>query len=47
MESIGTWYWYTGFAIFVIVAIVVSNQPPDTEHLEPMVQRMFASPAVV
>ena len=23
MESIGTWYWYTGFAIFVIVAIVV------------------------
>ena len=23
MESIGTWYWYTGFAIFVLVAIVV------------------------
>ena len=23
MESIGTWYWYTGFAVFVIVAIVV------------------------
>ena len=23
MESIGTWYWYTGFAIFVLVAIIV------------------------
>jgi tellurite resistance protein TerC len=23
MESIGTWYWYTGFAVFVIVAIIV------------------------
>ncbi len=23
MESIGTWYWYTGFALFVIVAIIV------------------------
>jgi tellurite resistance protein TerC len=23
MESIGTWYWYTGFAVFVVVAIVV------------------------
>ncbi|MBM3340873.1 MAG: TerC family protein [Betaproteobacteria bacterium] len=23
MESIGTWYWYTGFAIFVVVAIIV------------------------
>jgi tellurite resistance protein TerC len=23
MDSIGTWYWYTGFAIFVIVAIAV------------------------
>jgi tellurite resistance protein TerC len=23
MESIGTWYWYTGFAMFVIVAIIV------------------------
>jgi tellurite resistance protein TerC len=23
LESIGTWYWYTGFAIFVIVAIIV------------------------
>ncbi len=23
MESVGTWYWYTGFAIFVIVAVAV------------------------
>lgn len=23
MESIGTWYWYTGFAVFVLVAIVI------------------------
>jgi tellurite resistance protein TerC len=23
METIGTWYWYTGFAVFVIVAIIV------------------------
>ncbi len=23
MESIGTWYWYTGFAVFVVVAIIV------------------------
>ena len=23
LESIGTWYWYLGFAIFVVVAIVV------------------------
>lgn len=23
MDSIGTWYWYTGFAIFVIVAIII------------------------
>ncbi|MFM9969750.1 MAG: TerC family protein [Burkholderiales bacterium] len=23
MESIGTWYWYTGFALFVIIAIIV------------------------
>jgi Integral membrane protein TerC family len=23
MDSIGTWYWYTGFAIFVIAAIVI------------------------
>ena len=23
MESIGTWYWYAGFAAFVVVAIVV------------------------
>jgi len=23
METIGTWYWYTGFAVFVIVAIAV------------------------
>lgn len=23
MDSIGTWYWYTGFAIFVIVAVAV------------------------
>ncbi len=23
MESIGTWYWYTGFAAFVVVAIAV------------------------
>ena len=23
MESIGTWYWYLGFAVFVVVAIVV------------------------
>jgi tellurite resistance protein TerC len=23
MESIGTWYWYSGFALFVIVAIIV------------------------
>jgi len=23
MDSIGTWYWYTGFAVFVLVAIIV------------------------
>ena len=23
MESVGTWYWYTGFAIFVVVAIAI------------------------
>lgn len=23
MESIGTWYWYAGFAVFVVVAIIV------------------------
>jgi tellurite resistance protein TerC len=23
LDSIGTWYWYTGFAVFVIVAIVI------------------------
>jgi tellurite resistance protein TerC len=23
MDSIGTWYWYTGFAVFVLLAIVV------------------------
>jgi tellurite resistance protein TerC len=23
MESIGTWYWYTGFAVFVLTAIVI------------------------
>lgn len=23
MESVGTWYWYTGFAIFVVTAIAV------------------------
>lgn len=23
MESIGTWYWYTGFAVFVVAAIAV------------------------
>ncbi len=23
METIGTWYWYTGFAVFVVVAIIV------------------------
>lgn len=23
MDSIGTWYWYTGFAVFVLVAIAV------------------------
>jgi tellurite resistance protein TerC len=23
MESVGTWYWYTGFAIFVVIAIAI------------------------
>ena len=23
MESVGTWYWYTGFALLVILAVVV------------------------
>lgn len=23
MDSIGTWYWYTGFAIFVVAAIII------------------------
>jgi hypothetical protein len=27
----------------VIVAVGVSNQPPDVEHLEPMLQRIGAS----
>jgi len=27
----------------VIVAVGVSNQPPDVEHLEPMLQRIAAS----
>jgi hypothetical protein len=27
----------------VIVAVGVSNQPPDTEHLEPMLKRIAAS----
>lgn len=27
----------------VIVAVSVSNQPPDFEHLEPMLQRIAAS----
>jgi transposase len=27
----------------VIVAVGVSNQPPDVEHLEPMLERIFAS----
>jgi hypothetical protein len=31
----------------LIVAIGVSNQPPDVEHLEPMLQLMAASAAVL
>jgi hypothetical protein len=31
----------------VIVAVGVSNQPPDVEHLEPMLQRITATPGAL
>jgi len=31
----------------LIVAVGVSNQPPDVEHLEPMLQRIAARPGAL
>lgn len=45
MQSGGS--YLQGYNCQLIVAVGVSNQPPDVEHLEPMLQRIAARPGAL